>query len=391
MDAPFMESCWWVFKQLWDMAKVYRAYQIMPISTALCTPLSQMEAKQNEKITEDPATLVAFPVVGQYVKIIDEKSGQCYILLESCLSLLYKDLKKAKYKVLSKVSVIGADYVEADEGTSLVHQAPASGQEDYDAAVAAGFISPDRLVPCPVDNKGQFTSDVPDYAGQHVKVAEKDILRDLRKTGRFLVDSMVTDSDKFCWRSDTQLIRVKEVVIKVLLPLWNSYRFFHEQAVPFETNTDAAFVASTFSAADNITNVMDRWILADCQSMLRFIDQAMLGYRLYTVVPRLLRVIDNLTNWYIRFNRKRLKGSAGLGVGDTRQALSTLCQVLLTLVRALAPFTPFVTEHIYGLLKPYLGDQLSSFANLRSVHFLPYPIVRESLFGEITNRKVSSM
>ncbi len=51
MDASFMELCWWVFKQLFDKGLVYRAYQIMPYSTALCTPLSQVKAKQNEKMT----------------------------------------------------------------------------------------------------------------------------------------------------------------------------------------------------------------------------------------------------------------------------------------------------------------------------------------------------
>lgn len=135
MDVSFMESCWWVFKQLWDQGKVYRAYQIMPFSTALCTPLSQMEAKQNEKMTQDPAILVAFPVVSQagyentslviytttpwtlpsnlliavnpsfeYVRLLDENSGRHYIILESGLPFLYKDPKKAKYKVLSKIS-----------------------------------------------------------------------------------------------------------------------------------------------------------------------------------------------------------------------------------------------------------------------------------------------
>jgi isoleucyl-tRNA synthetase len=64
MDPEFMESCWWVFKQLFDRGDVYRAYQIMPYSTALYTPLSQMEAKQNEKLTQDPAILVSFPVLG---------------------------------------------------------------------------------------------------------------------------------------------------------------------------------------------------------------------------------------------------------------------------------------------------------------------------------------
>ena len=115
------------------------------------------------------------------------------------------------------------------------------------------------------------------------------------------------------------------------------------------------------------------------------------GYRLYTVVPRLLEVIDNLTNWYIRFNRKRLKGVAGFGLEDTKEALSTLCQVLFTLVRALAPFIPFITEHIYGLLKPYLGEALSEFKDTRSVHFLSFPTVQENLFDEEIERKVAAM
>jgi isoleucyl-tRNA synthetase len=262
MDLKFMESCWWVFKQLFDKGAVYRAYQIMPFSTALCTPLSQMEAKQNEKMTQDPAILVSFPLLGvegkedtslvvytttpwtlpsnlliavnpnfEYMEILDEKTNQRYIMLESGLSMLYKDLKKAKYKVLDKIpgksmvgwkykplfnyftdafsdcfQAIAADYVEASE-TGLVHQAPAFGQEDYDAAVAAGFITPQRLPPCPVDEAGRFTSEVPDYAGQHVKTADKAIMKDLRSTGRLLVESQVAHVDKFCWRSDTQLIR----------------------------------------------------------------------------------------------------------------------------------------------------------------------------------------
>lgn len=85
------------------------------------------------------------------------------------------------------------------------------------------------------------------------------------------------------------------------------------------------------------------------------------GYHLYTVVPHLLSVIDNLTNWYIRSNRERIEGSAGLGVGDTKQALNTLCEVLVTLVRALAPFAPFLTEHIYGFSETMPGRSAFSF------------------------------
>lgn len=70
---------------------------------------------------------------------------------------------------------------------------------------------------------------------------------------------------------------VREVVTKVLLPLWNSYRFFHEQAALYKVNTGQDFKAGTLSVADDVQNVMDRWILADCQSMLLFIDQEMNG------------------------------------------------------------------------------------------------------------------
>ena len=115
------------------------------------------------------------------------------------------------------------------------------------------------------------------------------------------------------------------------------------------------------------------------------------GYRVSAVLPRLLQVIDNLTNWYIRFNRKRLKGVVGLGVEDTNAALNTLFQVLFIIVRAMAPFTPFLTEHIYGLLKPYLGDAIAQFKDPRSVHFLPFPTVQDALFDEVIERKVSAM
>lgn len=80
-------------------------------------------------------------------------------------------------------------------------------------------------------------------------------------------------------------------------------------------------------------NVMDRWILASCQSLIKFIREEMGAYRLYTVVPRLLRLIDLLTNWYVRFNRKRLKGENGLE--DAKQAMNSLFEVLFTLCKTM--------------------------------------------------------
>jgi isoleucyl-tRNA synthetase len=234
----------------------------MPYSTALCTPLSNFEAQQNYQNTQDPAVVVSFPLLGpehsntslliwtttpwtlpsnlaiaahpdfEYIKFHDEASNRDYILLESGLPVLYKNPAKAKFSKVGKVlgkdmlgwkykplfpyfsqeyedcfRVINALFVTAEDGVGLVHCAPAFGLEDYEAATEAGIISAKRLPPNPVDEKGCFTSDVSDYFGQHVKVAEKAIVKDLKKTGRLVVDSQITHSVGFCWRSDTPLIK----------------------------------------------------------------------------------------------------------------------------------------------------------------------------------------
>lgn len=71
--------------------------------------------------------------------------------------------------------------------------------------------------------------------------------------------------------------------------------------------------------------------------------------------------------------------------------MSTLLEALFTIIRAMAPFTPFLTEHIYSLLKPHLGPSIAKFADTRSVHFLPYPTEQEALLDEDIERKVSAM
>lgn len=75
---------------------------------------------------------------------------------------------------------------------------------------------------------------------------------------------------------------VREIVSKVLLPLWNSYKFFAEQAAMFKKNTGGDFTADAalYAGTDghgHPTNAMDRWILADCQTLLKFIEQEMEG------------------------------------------------------------------------------------------------------------------
>lgn len=105
-------------------------------------------------------------------------------------------------------------------------------------------------------------------------------------------------------------------------------------------------------------------------------------------MPRLLELIDNTTNWYIRFNRRRLKGEYGLE--DTRHALNALFEVLFTLCRGLAPFTPFLSDTIYQKLLAYIPAELQG-EDARSVHFLPFPEVRQELFDAEVERRVSRM
>lgn len=279
LNPTFMESVWWVFKQLFEKGQVYRGQRVMPYSTGCTTPLSNFESSQNYKDVNDPAIVVGFPLVDdkttqiltwtttpwtlpsnmgvcvhpdfEYIKIHDELSGNNYILMEKRLSILYKDPKKAKFTILKKYK--GADmkgwklvpmfdyfyeefkecafqvmvdtYVTDDSGTGIVQNAPAFGEDDYRVCIAHGAITADGHLPLPLDASGVFTDEVPDYKGMYVKDADKAIQKDIKAKGRLIVQSQFMHSYPFCWRSDTPLIykavpawfvRVAPVVDKIL-------------------------------------------------------------------------------------------------------------------------------------------------------------------------------
>ncbi|KAJ2433461.1 isoleucine--tRNA ligase, partial [Coemansia sp. RSA 2424] len=152
----------------------------------------------------------------------------------------------------------------------------------------------------------------------------------------YLINSPVVRAETLKFRQEG----VKDIISRVLLPWYNAFRFFETQAQVLKKDTGAEFVFSSTRKSDN---TMDRWVLASVQSLIKFVREEMAAYRLYTVVPRLLEMIDQLTNWYVRFNRRRLKGENG--AEDTVSALNTLYEVLLTMCRLMAPFTPFLTEN----------------------------------------------
>lgn len=143
----------------------------------------------------------------------------------------------------------------------------------------------------------------------------------------FLVNSPIVRGDNLRFREEG----VREVISRVLLPWLNAFRFFLGQVNLLRKTANYEFKYDPHAPLSN--NVMDHWILARCQSLIRLVKQEMAAYRLYTIIPRLLALIDELTNWYIRFNRKRLKGEDGLE--DTVAALNTLFETLFTLCRTM--------------------------------------------------------
>ncbi|XP_033990919.1 isoleucine--tRNA ligase, cytoplasmic [Trematomus bernacchii] len=273
----FMETVWWVFKQLYDKGMVYRGVKVMPFSTACNTPLSNFESHQNYKDVQDPSVIVNFPLVGDedvsliawtttpwtlpsnlalcvnpeffYVKVKDNATEKTYILMEARLGALFKSeseytildkfqgktLKGKKYKPLfpyfAKCGEQGAfqvvldNYVKEEEGTGVVHQAPYFGADDFRVCTEYKIIARDQAPICPVDSSGCFTSEVTDFVGQYVKDADKNIIKWLKENGRLINASSFKHSYPFCWRSDTPLIykavpswfvRVEHMVDKLL-------------------------------------------------------------------------------------------------------------------------------------------------------------------------------
>jgi isoleucyl-tRNA synthetase len=97
--------------------------------------------------------------------------------------------------------VLGADFVATEEGTGIVHLAPAFGEDDMAACEREGIT----LV-CPVDDAGRFTAEVPPYAGVQVQEANAAIIRDLKQAGKVLRHETIVHSYPHCWRTDTPLI-----------------------------------------------------------------------------------------------------------------------------------------------------------------------------------------
>uniref|UniRef100_A0A6A7FTY3 Isoleucine--tRNA ligase, cytoplasmic n=1 Tax=Hirondellea gigas TaxID=1518452 RepID=A0A6A7FTY3_9CRUS len=198
----------------------------------------------------------------------------------------------------------------------------------------------------------------------------------------YLVNSPAVRGENLRFKED----EVKALLKEVFIPWLNAYRYFVQQVERLEKDENIVFGYDSAKIIQS-TNVMDCWIISFTQSLLKFMKKEMKAYRLYTVTPRLVKFVDNLTNWYIRFNRKRLKGDSGLQ--ECQRSLETLFNVLLTMVRMMSPFTPFITETMYQNLSKVLDSKSELLAD--SVHYLMMPETEHHLISERTEAAVASL
>jgi len=255
LDLTFMESVWWVFKQLWDQGRIYRSVKVLPYSWGATTPLANFEANLDYRDVEDPSITVRLLVTdpngpveaGDYLLIwtttpwtlpanlavaVGEDityarvavDGEHYWVAESLVTTVF-DEEALVVATGSGADLVGVGYeppfdyfadkreagafrvipsadVTTEEGTGLVHMAPAFGEADFEAFQAVGL---DVLVD-PVDAQGNFTDAVPDVAGVNVKEADAKLIELLEASGKLVKASTIVHSYPFCYRTGTPLI-----------------------------------------------------------------------------------------------------------------------------------------------------------------------------------------
>ena len=250
MDLNYMESIWWVFKQLWEKGLIYEGYKILPYCPRCATPLSNFEANQGYVEVVDPAITIKFKAadeentyflawtttpwtlpsnlalaVGPNIDYLKVKDGDDYLILaESRLASYYKteqpeivarfkgtELNGRKYHPLfnyfadlgkqGAFRILCADYVSTEDGTGIVHNAPGFGEDDNVVCKAHGIPEV-----CPVDEQCCFTAEVSDYAGRFVKDTDKDIIRRLKDEGKLVHRGTISHNYPHCWRDDVPLI-----------------------------------------------------------------------------------------------------------------------------------------------------------------------------------------
>ena len=260
MDNPYItyennyiESEWWALKQIWDKGLLYKGHKVVPYCPRCGTPLSSHEVALGYKDVKERSAIAKFKVADEdayflawtttpwtlpsnlclcvnpkvdYVKI--QVGDTIYILAEALVEKVFegvegerkilatykgKDLEYKKYEPLYPFAdeivkrsgkqahyVTCDDYVTTEDGTGIVHCAPAFGEDDN--RVCRKYDIPFVQF---VDSKGNMTAETY-WAGTFVKDADPLILKDLKQSGKLFKAPPFEHSYPHCWRCDTPLI-----------------------------------------------------------------------------------------------------------------------------------------------------------------------------------------
>ena len=247
LKNEYVESVWWSLKELYGKDLLYEDHKVVPYCPRCETPLSSHEVALGYKeVTEDSITTkfklegedryllawtttpwtcpsnIALAVGKDITYAVVEENGVQYVLAKDAIARYFtspviiqemrgKELAGKNYVPLfdyfkGKLDrpawrVILADYVNTEEGTGIVHQAPAFGEEDYGTIKKEGlaFVQP-------VDESGKFTAEVPDFEGRFVKDADNEIIARLESDGKLFRKEKYAHSYPFCWRCSTPLL-----------------------------------------------------------------------------------------------------------------------------------------------------------------------------------------
>lgn len=251
MDNEYIESVWWAFKTLWEKDLIYEGEKILMYCPRCSTPLAKSEVAMDNsyKTVKDRAITVKFKLTGEeiyalawtttpwtlpsnlaltvnpklnYVYLKDKSDGTVYLLGKELIGKYFKseeeytlekevrgkELIGKTYEPLfpyfkdlkNSFKIIGGDFVTEEDGTGIVHTAPAFGEDDFQVGKDNGidFVSP-------VDEQGKFTEEITDFAGKYIFDTNTEIIIYLKKQNKIVKTESHEHEYPFCHRCDTPL------------------------------------------------------------------------------------------------------------------------------------------------------------------------------------------
>lgn len=262
MDLPYMESVWWVFKELWNKDLIYKGHKAMHICPRCVTPLSNFEVTQGYKDVKDISVTAKFKLKNAKEKlglgdevfvlawtttpwtlpgnvllavnkeieyiIVKDETENCFVIAKERAEMVMKDKKFEIVKSLKGEELIGleyeplfpyfattanafkvveADFVTTENGTGVVHIAPAFGDDDYQIGKREGVPLVQHVA-----MDGRFIEEVKDFAGKEVKpkddptATDVEIIKYLAANGKLFSKEKFEHSYPHCWRCDTPLL-----------------------------------------------------------------------------------------------------------------------------------------------------------------------------------------